>query len=383
MECRTMNRIFRLMIALTTALIVTTAAVTSSSAQDMGPVVRNVFYIAADEGGIQQVFTQTIGGDNDEARQVTQAASDVLTFGVASDGLSIAYISDGQLWLQPIHTEEAEALAEISETQFFSSPVFSTDGQHLAYADNGIWLFDLPSREAELILPDVPLAEDGSNMSEYRTYDPDHFVLGADGKAAKLVVRVGIWEWQTPGVVDLATGELTMLEPYAHTRALALYGDKVLLYGNGGIAGEMALHLADSLDDLNTYEKVVDFAEITPTTLFADQAVEIHPGVVRVLGTVLIGLETTGEGGWFTFDADLMAGTVSEVEFLNLADETTTHAVAGEISPDGSIVPVYNDATWTESGSLTGHVELIDLTTGEALDVELPETVGLLHWRPY
>jgi hypothetical protein len=375
-----MNRRFRLMIALMTALIMTMAVVTGSSAQDMGPVVRHLFYIA-DAGGVQQVFSQTIGGDNDEARQVTQAEADVLTFGVASDGLAIAYISDGQLWLQPIHTEDAEVLAPITDTQFFSSPVFSTDGQHLAYADNGIWLYDLAARETELILPDVPLAEDASNMNEYRIFDPDHFVLGEDGKAAKLVVRIGIWEWQTPGILDLATGELTMLEPYAHTRALALYGDKALLYGNGGIAGDMALHLADSLDDLNTYETVVDFAEITPTTLFADQAVEIHPGVVRVLGTALIAPET-GDG-WFTFDADLMAGTVSEVKFLNLADETTTHAVAGEMSPDGSIVPVYNDALWTDSGSLYGRVELIDPTTGEALDVELPETVGLLHWRPY
>ena len=377
-----MNRRFRLMIALMTALIMSVAAVMGSSAQDVGPVVRHLFYTAADEGGIQQVFTQTIGGDDDAARQVTQSAADVLTFGVASDGLAIAYISDGQLWLQPIHTEEAEALAPITDTQFFSSPVFSTDGRHLAYADGGIWLLDLATRETELILADVPLAENGSNMSDYRIYDPDHFVLGEDGKAAKLVVRVGIWEWQTPGILDLASGELTMLEPYLHTRALALYGGKALLYGNGGIAGEMALHLADSLDDLNASETVVDFAEITPATLFVDQAVEIHPGVVRVLGTALTDL-ATGAGGWFMFDADLMTGTAGEVTFMNLADETTQHAVAGEISPDGSIVPIYNDALWTDSGSLTGRVALIDLATGEALDVELPETIGLLHWRPY
>jgi hypothetical protein len=173
-----------------------------------------------------------------------------------------------------------------------------------------------------------------------------------------------------------------MLEPFLHTRALALYGDKALVYGNGGIAGEMALHLADSLDDLNASEKVVDFAEITPATLFADQAVEIHPGVVRVLGTALTDLET-GAGGWFMIDADLMAGTTTDVTFMNLADETTEHAVAGDLSPDGRIVPVYNDALWTDSGVLYGRVELIDLETGEALDVELPETVSAVQWRPY
>jgi hypothetical protein len=374
-----MNRSLRLLIALLAALIVSAVAV---SAQDMGPVVRNLFYIAADESGTQQVFTQTIGGEDDAARQVTQADSDVFTYGVASDGLAIAYISGGQLWLQPIHTEEAEALAPIADTQFFSSPVFSTDGEQLAYADGGIWVLDLATRETELVLADVPLAEDASNMNEYRIYDPDHFVLGEDGKAAKLVVRIGIWEWQTPGILDLETGELTMLEPFLHTRALALYGDKALVYGNGGIAGEMALHLADSLDDLNASEKVVDFAEITPATLFADQAVEIHPGVVRVLGTALTDLET-GAGGWFMLDADLMAGTTTDVTFMNLADETTEHAVAGDLSPDGRIVPVYNDALWTDSGVLYGRVELIDLETGEALDVELPETVSAVQWRPY
>ena len=79
-----------MLIALMAALIMTIAAVSGSNAQDMGPVVRNLFYIAADEGGVLQVFTQTIGGDNDEARQVTQSATDVHTYGVASDVNTLA-----------------------------------------------------------------------------------------------------------------------------------------------------------------------------------------------------------------------------------------------------------------------------------------------------
>ncbi len=364
---------FKIMIVLLVGVI-STAAVT---AQDAGAVNRLAYYMAADESGVQQVYQLLLDGQN-EARQITQAGSDVQTFGVAYDGLSIAYISGGQLWLQPIHTDTAEALASISTSQFFSSPVYSQDGDYIAYADNGLWLLDLATRETRQLLQDVPVAEDGSNMAEFRIYQPDMFARGENGREDKLILKVGIWEWQTAGVYDLVSGQLQVLEGQLHTSLLPLYGGRALLYGNGGVAGEMALHIAESLDDINSYTEAVGFSELTDATLFAKQAVEIAPGTVRIFG------ETIGanpaEASIFSFDYDLMAGTAGEVNILTLPQSNTGSSIAGPLSPDGSLFPAYQDALWTDNGSLYGAVSIHNALTGTVMDVALPETVSLFQW---
>mgnify|MGYP001367540822 CR=1 FL=1 len=373
-----MNKSIRVILALATALIAA-LAVTVASAQDTGDVVRTFYYIAADANGVQQIFQHNIGGD-EQARQVTFAGEDIITYGAAYDGLSIAYVSGGQLWLQPIHSDDAEALAPLSAEQFFSGPIYSQDGDYIAYADNGIHLVELATRETRLILADVPLNSDGTNMGEMRLYTPDQFVRGADGREDKLIVKVGIWEWQTAGILDLSSGALSVLEPQIHTRALAIYGGKVLLYGNGGIAGEMSLELVEGYENLNDYTKVVSFADITFDSLFAEQAIEIHPGTVRIFGTALV---TPMERSYaFFFDADLMNGTVSNYTLLPLTEDTTINVTAGEMSPDGAIVPLYVNAMYTDSGTIYGQVILIDLAGGGVLNIQFPETVSVLRWQP-
>jgi hypothetical protein len=327
---------------------------------------------------VQQVYQYLLDGQS-EPRQITHADSDVITFDAAYDGLGIAYISDGQLWLQSIHTDEPEAVAAVSATQFFSSPVWSQDGQYIAYADNGVWLMDLGTRETRQLLADVPLEPSASNAGEYRIYQPELFVTDTDGKAAQLIVDVGVWEWNTVGVYDLASGELQELEGQLHTSLLPLSDGRVLLYGNGGVAGEFALHMADSLEDINTYSQVLSFSSLTDATLFAEQAVEISPGVVRVFGPAIATDSEDANAFYFDFDAE--AGTADTVNFLTLAgSDESGNTVAGRLSPDGSLVPVYLNALWTDAGSIYGEFELLDMETGETVAGEFPETVSIFRW---
>lgn len=362
---------------ITIALAISAMSMTMALAQDSSAADRLAYYAAADANGVQQVYQLLLNGES-KARQVTQAASDVETFGVAYDGLSIAYISGGQLWLQPIHTEEAEALTTISTTQYFSSPVYSQDGQYIAYGDNGLWLLDLATRETQQLLQDVPVAEDGSNMADFRIYQPDVFVAGAEGHAEKLILKVGIWEWQTTGVYDLASGELQVLDDQVHTSLLPLSDGRALLYGNGGIAGEMALHIAESLNDINQYTELVAFSAVTDATLFAEQAVEVAPGIVRVFGQTIS--PNPNEASAFSFDYDLMAGTAGEIHLLPMPLSSAGASIAGQLSPDGSLFPAYQDAMWTETGRLYGAVTIHDAVTGDAVEATLPETVSIFRW---
>lgn len=346
-------------------------------AQDMGHVQRNTYFLAADASGVQQIF-QVVIGSSDKPRQVSSASSDVLTFGVSHDGLSLAYISGDQLWLQPIHSESAEALAPVLREQSFGRPVYSPDDEYIAYANDGIWLLDLSTRQTRQLLQDVRMEDLGSSTADFRIYTPSRFVRGSDGRPQKLVVHIGVWEWLTAGIYDLETGDLQLLEGQVNNYALPIYGDKVLLYGNGGMAGEFGLHLAESLEDINSYRKVLDFSDLTNESLYAEQAVEIAPGKVRVFGSVMDVLRRV-----FYVDVDLMAGTSSELTFITLSNNQRNNVLIGRLSPDGALLPVYHYAGWSEAGDAYGEFQMLDLATGLPLEsLSYPQKIGLLRWQP-
>ncbi|NWF70872.1 MAG: hypothetical protein HXY40_17440 [Chloroflexi bacterium] len=364
---------------LTLLTLLALAVTLTAHAQDTGSVPRVSYFTAADQNGVQQVYQLLLDGQS-AARQITRAASDVLTFGAAYDGLSIAYISGGQLWGQSVHTEEPVLLATLSAASMFSSPVYSQDNQYLAYADNGVWLLDLGTRATRQILADVPLLQDGSNMADYRLYQPVRFVLDAAGRAAQLVVDVYVWEWKTVGVYNLLDDTWQQLANQNYTSLLPLSGGRVLIYGNNALSGAPALAFAASLDNINAYTEVVRFADITDATLFAEQAVEITPGVVRIVGSALVSA-AAGETAFFAFDYNLISGA-GEVRFVTLPASSTGSTMIGQIAPDGTLLPVYSDALWTDTGSVYGALTLFDVATGEPVAAPLPETVGLLRWQP-
>ncbi|MCZ7542431.1 MAG: hypothetical protein M5R40_02320 [Anaerolineae bacterium] len=244
-----------------------------------------------------------------------------------------------------------------------------------------MWLLDLGARETRQLLADVPLDEGASNAADYRIYQPERFVLDDAGQPAALIVDAGVWEWNTVGVYDLASGALQELGGQLHTSLLPLSDGRVLLYGNSGLAGEFALHVAESLDDINDFSEVLSFGALTGATLFAEQAVEISPGIVRVFGSALS--ERPEEALAFSFDFDVTAGTATEVQFVTLSEgDESSNTVTGRLSPDGRLIPVYLNALWTDAGSLYGNFALLDLDTGARVTAEFPETVGVFRWQP-
>ncbi|MBL8163801.1 MAG: hypothetical protein JNJ61_17575 [Anaerolineae bacterium] len=352
---------------LTLMFTVTVQATTSNPA----------YFIAADSDGVQQVYQVLIDGQS-EPRQITYTTSDVITFGVAYDGLAIAYMSEGQLWLQPIHTEESQALTAVQTAQFFSPPVFSPDGQYIAYADGGVWLMDLGTRETRQLLVDVDLTGPDDPPSEFRRYEPQQFVLGPNGRVEKLVIDVGVWGWDSAGVYDLATGAFVELEGQVHTNILPLDGGFALVYGNTGVAGEPALSIAPSLDQINEAVEVLRFADLTDEILFFEQAVEIAPQVVRVYGQTIS--QTPGDFGIFYFDYNLISGA-DAVNFITVAEPGQESARYGRLSPDGALLPVYVNPVYGDHGTILGTLHLVDMVNGGILAVELPEAVGIWGWQ--
>lgn len=350
----------------------------STFAQDSGTITRIGYYIAQDTNGIRQVF-QLVLSEDQSVRQLTHATSDVINFGVAYDGLSIAYINDGQLFLQPIHTEEPEALATITATEHLQNPVFDPDGNYVAYTDNGIWLLDLATRETHQLLENVPFTKDSESVGELRIYSPEKFFRDASGNVTRLIVDIGMWEWGTAGVVDLTTGDLQMIEDVTYTDLLPLYGNRMLIYGNNAMNGGPVIRLATD-DNINAYSEVFNFSGVIDDviTLFASQAIEIAPGTVRVLGTVL---SNEPEPNGFYFDYDLMANELRSVNTIAMPPSESSAVEIGKVSTDGALIPMYTNVAWTETGTIFGQLSIFDLITGDKI-YTLSDAVSQFQWQP-
>lgn len=334
-------------------------------AEDTTSISRIGYYIAPDADGIRQVF-QMVLGDQQNTRQITHSGTDVLNYGVAYDALSVAYISEGQLWLQPIHLDEPESLTTIAATEFLRNPVFSPDSQYIAYADDGVWLLDLSTRETRQLLENVPFTAESESVGVLRIYTPIQFIWGTDGRVAQLVVEVGMWEWATAGIVDLTTGELQVIEEITYTDLLPLYGSRVLIYGNNPMNGNPVLRVAVDGNDISTYDEVLEFTGLVDNviTLFADQAIEIAPGTIRVLGTVM---SNEPDAGGFYFDYNLMSGEVLDVSTVTLPISESSAVNYGTLSPEGVLLSMYVDVAWAETGQTFGNLRILDIVTGEEI----------------
>jgi hypothetical protein len=354
-------------------------------AQTVEPDPWMIFFLAPDPNGVQQIFQGSVGLHTTTNHQLTHVAEDITAFGTSYDRRSVAYISGGQVWLRQLQHEEAEVLASVETPQFYGTLVFSQDGQYLAYADTGIWLIDLATRKTRQILTNVPLAKDINNAGQLRLYAPKTFVQNEDGTITKLIVDVGMWEWITSGVYDLTTDIFVELVRYSHTNILALSDGRALLYGNGnsGLGGEPTIELATSLDALDSTTTVLELNSLrktmNDTPLFAEHAVEIAPGLVRVSGSGMQ-FDIVVRSMLFYFDLDLATGTTTEVYLLPLDDNGVGRNFPILLSPDGRFMSIYNNLQWRGYQAIYDGVSLYDLETGETVETILPEIVFGFEW---
>ena len=113
--------------------------------------------------------------------------------------------------------------------------------------------------------------------------------------------------------------------------------------------------------------------------MFGEQAVETVPGALQVFGTALGG--EPDEVVSFYFDYDLMAAEAGDVNFISLPSSSEGSTVTGTLSPDGSLVPVYVNALWTDAGSIYGELVLRELATESEIIIS-PEPIGVFRWQP-
>jgi hypothetical protein len=173
---------------------------------------RSLYYLGTDSAGLLQVFR--IETDGMTHQQVTSEPVTVNDYDVSRIDGSVAYVANNQLLLVNADGSNRRLLVDggpVDPNNPFistiSSPVFSPDGQTLAYGYQGLRLYSFSTSDSELILEDQIDDVGGGLFVPRELYSPERY--SPDG--TKLLITLGYYEGASSAVYYPATNALVRL----------------------------------------------------------------------------------------------------------------------------------------------------------------------------
>lgn len=321
------------------------------------PISSNLFFLAADENGVQQVWQ--LFRDGSPPQPLTRAAEDVSGYTLSPGGFVVAYSSASQLWLQPLNSNaEPTPLVRLSHNEN-AMPAFNRDGQQLAYMDGGIWTVPTSGGEPSLLAPDS-LSEDPAAAVRVLARPRYSDVFGT------LLVDVAYREGGTTGLLDLTSGELREL-PFGYLNARWLYNGDILTFAEQGATSQAGVQITQ-VNDLDAPRVVLPpQISIVEARLIASNVAED----VRVI------LGNSNEGPYplriFNYRDGAGLNPVLERGFMQYP----------RLSADGGYVAGYVrivQPTETRQEAL-GRLTLLNVATGEQVRLAFPELVSQIRWQ--
>jgi Tol biopolymer transport system component len=174
---------------------------------------RTFYYLGTDSAGLIQVFR--IERDGVTQRQLTSEPVTVNDYDVSPIDGSIAYVANNQLLLVNADGSNRRMLVDGGPVDpnnpFIStigSPVFSPDGQTLAYGYQGLRLYSFATSDSELILENQIDDVGGGLFVPRELYEPERY--SPDG--TKLLITLGYYEGASSAIYYPATNTLVRLE---------------------------------------------------------------------------------------------------------------------------------------------------------------------------
>lgn len=170
------------------------------------------YYLGKDSTGLSQVFR--IERDGVTTRQVTFEPADVNGYDVSLADGSVVYVSNNQLLWVDVNSSGRRLLVDggpIDQINPFVStlrdPVFSLDGQTIAYGYKGLNFYSLASGVSNLVIENQ-LDDLGNNaIFPKELYSPARY--SPDG--TKLLVTLGYYEGASSAIYNIASGTLVRL----------------------------------------------------------------------------------------------------------------------------------------------------------------------------
>ena len=185
---------------------------TSETSAD-GLLPRTLYFLGTDAAGLKQVFR--LERDGTTQKQLTAELVDVDGFGVSPMDGSVAYVANNQLILINSDGSDRRMLVDggvMDENNPFvnaiNNPVFSPNGQTLAYGYKGLNIYSLSSGVSNLVIENQIDDSTGSGFLLPRElYWPERY--SPDG--TKLLITLGYYEGASAAIFDPASGGLVRL----------------------------------------------------------------------------------------------------------------------------------------------------------------------------
>jgi hypothetical protein len=174
---------------------------------------RTFYYLGNDSAGLIQVFRMERDGVTQ--RQITSEPLSVNDYDVSRLDGSVAYVANNQLLWINADGSNRRILADggpVDPNNPFintiSSPVFSPDGQTLAYGNKGLRFHSFATGDSDLIIENQIDEVGGGLYVPRELYSPERY--SPDG--TKLLITLGYYEGASSAVYSPATNALVRLE---------------------------------------------------------------------------------------------------------------------------------------------------------------------------
>ena len=175
-----------------------------------GLLPHSLYFLSTDAAGLKQVFR--LERDGETQKQLTSEPVDISGFGVSPVDGSVAYVANNQLLLINADGSDRRLLVDggvMDENNPFlnviTNPLFSPNGQTLAYGYKGLNLYSLSSGTSSLVIEDQ-IGDDlgGGLIFPNELYRPESF--SPDG--SKLLITLAYYEGASAAIYDPASGGL-------------------------------------------------------------------------------------------------------------------------------------------------------------------------------
>ena len=214
-------RFFSAFLALTLAVLAcsfppfgtNTTPIPEPSAVPAGLLPHTFYYLGTDSAGLTQVFR--IERDGTSQSQLTFEPVNVNDYGVSSADGSVAYVANNQLLFINADGSGRRVLVDggpMDENNPFltliNSPVFSPDGQTLAYGYKGLNLYDVSTGTSDLVIENQIDDSNSSFLFPKELYWPEAY--SPDG--TKLLITLGYYEGASSAIYYPASNALVRLQ---------------------------------------------------------------------------------------------------------------------------------------------------------------------------
>ena len=177
-----------------------------------GLLPHSLYFLGTDAAGLRQVFR--LERDGTTQKQLTSETVNVVNFGVSPADGSVAYVASNQLLLINADGTNRHMLVDggvVDENNPFlnniTNPVFSPNGQSLAYGYKGLNLYSLSSGASNMVIENQIDDSNSSFLFPTELYWPERY--SPDG--TKLLITLGYYEGASAAIYDPASRGMVRL----------------------------------------------------------------------------------------------------------------------------------------------------------------------------